>query len=96
MTERGERYDSVTPLGIVPCLVLVTSSALSQTVDTARVRAAYDAATARRNEIERSHGRFVTVSGIRMQYLEWGEAQAQRKRAELAELPRRISDWPTR
>jgi pimeloyl-ACP methyl ester carboxylesterase len=61
-----------TTLGVVPSLVLVTSSGLSQTIDTARVRSAYDTLTARRNEIERSHGRFVTVNGIRMHYLEWG------------------------
>ena len=58
---------------IVPSLVLVTSSGLSQAVDTARVRAAYTAVTALRNDYERSHGRFVTVNGIRMHYLEWGE-----------------------
>lgn len=48
------------------------SSVLSQTVDTARVRAAFEAVTARRNEYERSHGRFANVNGIRMHYLEWG------------------------
>src|SRR5688572_6940266 len=58
---------------VVPCLVLVTSSGLAQTIDTARVRAAYDAVSARRAESERLHGRFVTVNGIRMHYLEWGE-----------------------
>jgi pimeloyl-ACP methyl ester carboxylesterase len=57
----------------VPCLVLLSSSALAQTIDTARVRAAYSAVTAVRNDYERSHGRFVTVNGIRMHYLEWGE-----------------------
>jgi pimeloyl-ACP methyl ester carboxylesterase len=62
-------------------LVFALSSALgpsalaSQTIDTARVRAAYAAATALRNEIERSHGRFVTVNGIKMHYLEWGDAK---------------------
>jgi pimeloyl-ACP methyl ester carboxylesterase len=47
----------------------------SQAVDTARVRAAYAAVTALRNDYERSHGRFVTVNGIRMHYLEWGDAR---------------------
>jgi hypothetical protein len=55
---------------VVPCLVLVTSSGLAQTIDTARVRAAYDSVSARRAEYERLHGRFVTVNGIRMHYLE--------------------------
>ena len=61
-------------------LVLALSSALrpstldSQAIDTARVRVAYAAATALRNDIERSHGRFVTVNGIKMHYLEWGDA----------------------
>jgi len=58
---------------VVPCLVLVRSSGLAQTIDTARVRAAYDSVTARRAEYERLHGRFVTVNGIRMHYLEWGK-----------------------
>jgi pimeloyl-ACP methyl ester carboxylesterase len=30
--------------------------------------------TAARNDIERAHGRFVTVNGIKLHYLEWGEA----------------------
>ena len=60
-------------LMVVPCLVLLTSSGLSQTIDTARVRAAFAAVTALRSDYERSHGRFVTVNGIRMHYLEWGE-----------------------
>ncbi|HJU76141.1 MAG TPA: alpha/beta hydrolase [Gemmatimonadaceae bacterium] len=51
---------------------LLTSSALSQTIDTARVRAAYDSVTARRNAYEKSHGRFAQVNGIKMHYLEWG------------------------
>jgi pimeloyl-ACP methyl ester carboxylesterase len=45
----------------------------SQTGDTSRVRAAYAAVTGVRNDIERSHGRFVMVNGIRMHYLEWGD-----------------------
>ena len=51
---------------------LLPSSGLSQTIDTARVRAAFAAVTALRNDSERSHGRFVTINGIRMHYLEWG------------------------
>jgi pimeloyl-ACP methyl ester carboxylesterase len=58
---------------VLPSLVLVTSSGRSQTIDTTRVRAAYVAVTALRNDYERSHGRFVTVNGIRMHYLEWGD-----------------------
>ena len=54
------------------CVVVLTSSGLAQTIDTARVRAAYSAVTALRNDYERSHGRFVTVNGIKMHYLEWG------------------------
>jgi pimeloyl-ACP methyl ester carboxylesterase len=60
-------------------LVLVLSSALgtstlrSQAVDSARTRAAYAAVTALRNDVERSYGRFVTVNGIRLHYLEWGD-----------------------
>src|SRR5687767_12844915 len=46
----------------------------SQRVDTARVRAAYATVVARRDDIERAHGRFVAVNGIRMHYLEWGDA----------------------
>ncbi len=30
---------------------------------------------ARRADFERSHGRFVAVDGIRMHYLEWGDAK---------------------
>jgi pimeloyl-ACP methyl ester carboxylesterase len=52
---------------------LTVSALASQAVDTARVRAAFDSVTALRNAYERSHGRFATVNGIRMHYLEWGE-----------------------
>ena len=45
---------------------LTASTLDSQTVDTARVRAAFAAVTGLRHENERSHGRFVTVNGIRM------------------------------
>ena len=47
----------------------------AQTVDTARVREAYNAATALRNDLERVHGRFATVNGIRLHYAEWGDAK---------------------
>ena len=58
---------------VLVATALLPSSGLSQTIDTARVRAAYAVVTALRNDIERSHGRFVMVNGIRMHYLEWGE-----------------------
>ena len=51
----------------------IPSTVAAQAVDTARVRAAFDTVTTLRNQYERSHGRFVTVTGIRMHYLEWGE-----------------------
>lgn len=60
-------------LAVVLASGFVHSSVRSQTVDTARVRAAFEAVTARRNEYERSHGRFANVNGIRMHYLEWGD-----------------------
>jgi pimeloyl-ACP methyl ester carboxylesterase len=62
-----------TVLVVVLGSALVPSSVRSQTVDTARVRAAFEAVTARRNEYERFHGRFANVNGIRMHYLEWGD-----------------------
>ena len=46
----------------------------AQAVDTARVRAAFASVVSLRDDIERSHGRFVVVNGIRMHYLEWGDA----------------------
>ena len=59
--------------------VLLTAGAMrqvaAQTVDTARVREAYNAATAMRTELERAHGRFATVNGIRLHYAEWGDAK---------------------
>jgi len=61
-------------LTVILCLALLPSSALSQKIDTARVRATYDSVTKRRAEFERAHGRFVDVNGIRMHYLEWGKA----------------------
>jgi len=54
-------------------LTPIPSTVAAQAVDTARVRAAFDTVTTLRNQSERSHGRFVTVNGIRMHYLEWGE-----------------------
>ena len=60
-------------------LVVALSSALgpsalgSQAVDTTRVRTAYAAVTALRSDYEKTNGRFVTVNGIRMHYLEWGD-----------------------
>jgi pimeloyl-ACP methyl ester carboxylesterase len=63
------------PATLVVALALtpVASPLAAQAVDTARVRTAYDSVTTLRNQYERSHGRFVTVNGIRMHYLEWGE-----------------------
>ena len=59
----------------LPSLVIAFSSGLAQSVDTAAVRAAYANASAVRRDIERAHGRFVSVDGIRMHYLEWGDAK---------------------
>jgi hypothetical protein len=42
---------------------------------TPQARAAYAKVVAQRNDLERSHGRFVAVNGIRMRYLEWGDAK---------------------
>src|SRR6266404_2648222 len=53
--------------------VLVPATLCSQAIDTARLREAYSAVTAVRNNHERAHGHFVTVNGIRMHYLEWGD-----------------------
>src|SRR5262245_59062110 len=64
---------------IRPATVLLALATLgpttlqSQAVDTARVRAAYTAVLALRNDYERQHGHFVTVNGIRVHYLEWGD-----------------------
>jgi len=54
-------------------LALSGTTLRSQMSDTARVRAAFAAVTALRNDYEKSHGHFVTVNGIRMHYLEWAE-----------------------
>ena len=53
-------------------LVGLTSNGHAQTIDTARVRAAYDSVSSLRAGYERVNGRFVTVNGIKMHYLEWG------------------------
>jgi pimeloyl-ACP methyl ester carboxylesterase len=58
----------------VPCLVLASSRALAQASATPQARAAYARVVAVRDSMERAHGHFVTVSGIRMHYLEWGDA----------------------
>lgn len=47
-------------------------SVQAQSVDTARVRAAYQATQKLRDDYERKHGRFADVNGIRLHYLEWG------------------------
>jgi pimeloyl-ACP methyl ester carboxylesterase len=60
-------------LVIALALTPIPSTVAAQAVDTARVRAAFDTGTTLRNQYERSQGRFVTVNGIRMHYLEWGE-----------------------
>jgi len=59
----------------VPWLVLASSSGLAQTTATPQARAAYEKVVAMRNEFERAHGHFVAVDGIRMHYLEWGDAK---------------------
>ena len=53
---------------VVLCLALQPSRGVSQSIDTARVRATYDSVAAVRAEYERLHGRFVTVNGIRMHF----------------------------
>ena len=63
-----------TTLALALLATLGPASLRSQTVDPAPLRAAYARVTAMRDEIERAHGHFVTVNGIRMHYLEWGDA----------------------
>ena len=65
------------PIALILALAatLAPATVRSQAVDTARVRAAHAKVTAMRDGIERAHGRFVTVKGIRMHYLEWGDAK---------------------
>ncbi len=55
--------------------ISMASTASAQAPDSARLRAAYDAVTALRSDYERAHGRFVNVNGIKMHYLEWGDAR---------------------
>ena len=49
----------------------------SQTPDTAAVRATYARVVAFRDSMERAHGHFVAVDGIRMHYLEWGDPKGR-------------------
>ena len=57
------------------CFVLASSSTLAQTSETPQARAGYATVVARRDSMERGHGHFVAVNGIRMHYLEWGDAK---------------------
>ena len=58
------------PRYLVALLVLGAPSVVRpQAADTTRMRAAFAAVTALRDDYERSHGRFVPVNGIRMHYL---------------------------
>jgi len=63
------------PLLVLLFFISTASAGAAQTPDTVRLRAAYDAVTALRSDYERSHGRFVNVNGIKMHYLEWGDAR---------------------
>ena len=65
----------ISALIALPCLVLASSSVLAQTKATPQARAAYARVVAVRDSLERSHGHFVAVNGIRMHYLEWGDAK---------------------
>jgi len=65
----------ISTLIALPCLVLASSSVLAQTKATPQARAAYARVVAVRDSLERSHGHFVAVNGIRMHYLEWGDAK---------------------
>jgi len=58
---------------ILVAVAFAGTAEAQQKVDTARVRAAYEAVTALRAHYERDHGRFAEVNGIRMHYLEWGK-----------------------
>jgi pimeloyl-ACP methyl ester carboxylesterase len=64
-----------TPTFLVAIALLTAGPLRSQTDDTSRVRAAFTAVTALRNDYERQHGHFVAVNGIRMHYLEWGDSK---------------------
>jgi len=63
------------PLLVLLFFISMASAGSAQAPDTVRLRAAYDAVTALRSDYERSHGRFVNVNGIKMHYLEWGDAR---------------------
>src|SRR5215218_7369160 len=65
----------ISALIALPCFVLTSSSALAQTKETPQARAAYARVVAVRDSLERPHGHFVAVNGIRMHYLEWGDAK---------------------
>ena len=65
----------LSPFVAVPWLVVAFSTGLAQTKETPQARAAYARVVAMRNDFERAHGRFVAVNGIRMHYLEWGDAK---------------------
>jgi len=54
---------------------LTAPTLLAQTVDTSRIRLAYDSVTTLRNGYEREHGHFVMVNGIKLHYVEWGDAK---------------------
>ena len=58
---------------MIAILALALSPLLPQGADTARVRAVYTSVTTLRDQYEKEHGRFATVNGIRMHYLEWGD-----------------------
>src|SRR5262245_29679264 len=63
----------IRPTTLFLALISTMGPATIRSQDTARVREAYAAVTALRSDYERQFGRFVTVNGIRMHYLEWGD-----------------------
>jgi pimeloyl-ACP methyl ester carboxylesterase len=65
----------ISTLVVVPALALASSSGIAQTSETPQARATYTHVVAMRNEFEAAHGHFVAVDGIRMHYLEWGDAK---------------------
>jgi pimeloyl-ACP methyl ester carboxylesterase len=56
-------------------IALLGALLLTQAADSARVRAVYEAVVALRARYETDHGRFAEVNGIRLHYLEWGDAK---------------------
>src|SRR5690348_1335227 len=64
-----------TALPLALAVTLAATTLRAQTVDTAAVRAAYARVVAYRDSMERAHGHFVAVDGIRMHYLEWGDTK---------------------